>query len=58
MPKRGTVVLENYQGDDSVRTDYPPVVVDLDNPLVRRLMQSLIMPWAYPKRLEERQLTY
>jgi len=22
MPKRGTVVVENYQDDDSVRTDY------------------------------------
>jgi hypothetical protein len=37
MPKRGAVVAENYQRDDSVRTDYPPAVVDPDNPLVGKL---------------------
>jgi hypothetical protein len=37
MAKRKTVVVENYQRDDSVRTDYPPVVVDPDNPLVGKL---------------------
>ena len=37
MPKRGMVVVENIQRDDSVRTDYAPIVVDPDNPLVRKL---------------------
>jgi hypothetical protein len=73
MPKRGAVVVENYQRDDSVRTDYPPAVVDPDKPQVRKLVEiqnryrgrnsrqtdaAPIMPWAYPKRHEERRLTY
>ena len=40
MPKRGTVVVEYYQRDDSARTDYPPVVVDLETPLVRNCTLS------------------